>query len=921
MEYIVWFIASFLFFIINNSNQLFQPSLLSLSETQWIVKNKNGSINISANIPGGIYTDLSRERILQKDIFYKDNDIKYRWVANESWSYSTTFTVENELLKKDYIWLVFHGVDTIASVFLNNVLLGKTDNMFVRYRFDIKSLLQNGANTLELNFDSPIASGLKFSNQYYDTYNYTVPPHCTMPVQHGECHVNFLRKMQASFSWDWGPAFPSVGIWKDVEIEAFNSVIIRSISVNVNLTNEWEVSGVVYMDTFPNKNISADAQINIYMPHGSKPVFPQSKNFRIETNADANGEASFNFSRIVVNKDLVKLWWPNGYGDQSLYLLSVIVVSSNEVTSFTTKFGFRNVKLVQKPVDAAAPNKGLTFYFEINGVKVFAKGSNFISSHILPELSYDKYTLVNLLSAVKDTHMNMLRVWGGGLYESDLFYKLCDEMGIMLWQDMMFACAMYPISNNFLQSVSKEVVQNVRRLHSHPSIVVWAGNNENEAALRGNWYGTKPNFELYKSDYIKLYVNVIKKLVEENDFTRSYVVSSPSNGIESEMEGYIADDPYSPIYGDVHVYNYFSDNWDPMNVSPTRFSSEYGIQSLPSFSTLRNVADLEDLNITSPFMKLRQHHPGGYSEIEFEINLNLPGLRREDFKQYIYYSQINQAMSIKTMSEKYRTLRNTLTPDGNGLTMGALYWQLNDVWQAPSWSSIEFGGKWKMLHYFAKKFFSPVLLSPTIIFNNVTVSIVSDIPTGSSIKVTVYGYVYHYNSFQPVNEFSVTSEIKPLSSVIILNKMYTEIMGNNRACGFGSDITRRCFMIFKLDCGSELDIRTDAFLFLNRLTTISGLQKATIRLKEIKEIDRRKGPFLPKISQIFEVTITTDAVALFVWLDVGNIKGRFSENGFQLVTSEKKINFISWESVTAKELQKALTISTLKGVYGGILNV
>lgn len=240
-------------------------------------------------------------------------------------------------------------------------------------------------------------------------------------------------------------------------------------------------------------------------------------------------------------------WWPNGYGKQNLYNISTTVKTPNEIQQKDIRIGFRTVELVQEPLQ-----NGLSFYFRINDVPIYAKGSNFIPASIFPELGAKEETIRHLLSSAKETHMNMLRVWGGGVYESKLFYDLADEYGIMIWQDFMFACNMYPTTESFLSSVKEEVVQNVIRLKNHPSIVLWAGNNENEAALYGNWYGTG-TAEVYKTDYIKLYVNLIKKEVEALDPVRPFVVSSPGNGVYEETYNYTGVNPYSNLYGDGNV--------------------------------------------------------------------------------------------------------------------------------------------------------------------------------------------------------------------------------------------------------------------------------------------------------------------------------------------------------------------------------
>ena len=391
------------------------------------------------------------------------------------------------------------------------------------------------------------------------------------------------------------------------------------------------------------------------------------------------------------------------------------------------RVGFRTVELVQEPL-----SQGLSFYFKINNKPIFMKGSNWIPAHVIPTLNTrDQY--YDLLYSAREAHMNMLRVWGGGIYELDSFYDIADELGILIWQDFMFACSMYPADQETLQTVSEEVRQQVRRLQHHASLALWAGNNENEAALRGNWYGTDSNYQQYKEDYVKLYVDTIKPIVEEEDNSRAYLVSSPGNGKASEDEGYIAEHPYDSKYGDTHFYNYRDNNWDWRIYPATRFASEYGFQSWPAFNILEPVSEVWDWSFSSAWMNHRQHHPGGNLELLWQINLNLDldqdSLNNvQGLQEFLYLTQVYQAVSLKTETETYRRhMRPADHETGEGLTMGALYWQLNDIWQGASWSSLEHGGRWKLSHYYAEQFFKPTIVSPVIVEDNVEVKLIEEV--------------------------------------------------------------------------------------------------------------------------------------------------------------------------------------------------
>ncbi|KAJ9591466.1 hypothetical protein L9F63_002072 [Diploptera punctata] len=803
---------------------------ISLDETTgdgtWTVVNENGTYTAAATVPGGIYTDLSVAGILTQDIYYRFNDIEYRWVSKENWTYSRTFEVPESLLKKQQIFLVFYGVDTIASVYLNDQHIGDCENMFVRYAFPIKSFIQAGTNELQVKIQSPItAAQERFDKQAVE---YIVPPTCLPDEYHGECHVNFLRKMQASFAWDWGPAFPSVGIWKSVVLEGFDTAVLREV---ITQTVESEYLWLVTVNIF----LETESQMLTVSGNFSASIILQTSQISVTRNETLmpHSPGFFNTTLVLnIPKSQIQVWWPNGYGDQKLYSLEVVFSDEhNSKNTKTLKVGFRSIQLVQEPVEVGTV---LTFYFKVNNVPIFAKGSNWIPSHVLPEKSAEPKRIEHLLESARIANMNMLRVWGGGLYESDLFYQLADEKGLLIWQDFMFACSMYPTDDNFLQSVSTEVTQQVRRLQHHPSIAIWAGNNENEAALRDNWYGTSNEFDLYKQDYVTLYVDIIRRNTMLLETVRPFVVSSPSNGLQSEDNGYIAKNPYDTRYGDVHYYMYIMNAWNPNLFSNTRFCSEYGYQSMPSFSSFEEISIPSDWSINSDFCNNRQHHPSGYNEIKYEINLNLemPNnlTERQQFTAFIYFSQINQAMSYKTETEFYRRSRNLLTSDGEGLTMGALYWQLNDIWQAPSWASIEYSGKWKMIHYFAKDFFAPVLVSPFVTSDGVLeVHLISDKLEDLESQLTIF--VYQWNSLTPIHSITSNHTVYNASVTKAFQSDLLEFL-QTAGCGDAEPI-KKCFLYFTLTSLDGSDISPHNFLFSQSLKDLTDFTAPTISVADI----------------------------------------------------------------------------------------
>ncbi|KAJ8869705.1 hypothetical protein PR048_028700 [Dryococelus australis] len=836
-------------------------SLLSLDGDLWAVRNANGSVAVPANVPGGIYSDLRAAGVIG-DPLYRFNDVEYRWVARDNWTYSGQFETLPELRQKRSVMLVFHGIDTVADVVLNGLLLGRVDNMFVRFVFFVKELLRDD-NELQVRFTSPVLEAERRSRDN------PVPPSCVPAQYNGECHVNQLRKMQASFGWDWGVALPSVGLWKSVHLLSFDGAVVQDVVVHWNGCLKLDVVLVAAPST------QVYGWLEASLEGGEHTRVPLSQV------ADDEGELLQELELEVPND--VKLWWPNGEGPQSLYNISVRFVSatSNEVSEKTVRYGFRNISLVQKRVDPA----GLTFYLEVNGRSVFLKGSNWIPANTLPELSTDAGTVRRLLEAARDANMNALRVWGGGVYESDAFYEAADELGILVWQDMMFACNMYPATPQFLASAAAEVRYQVRRLQHHASVALWAGNNENEAALRQNWYGTAGNFSAYQRDYVSLYVGVVKTVVTAEDVSRPFVVSSPSNGVESEREGYIARDPQSSLYGDTHYYNYLADGWDANIYSQTRLSSEYGFQSLPSLHTFLPAMDpIVDLIDVRQFAMHRQHQPGGYIYMNMQIRRHLlyPEMdyTLSGFQEAIYLSQINQAMSTKVETEHYRRHRNVVNSIGEGMTMGALYWQLNDVWQAPSWSSIEFGGRWKMLHYYARKFFSPVMVSGLVTpAGRLEVYVVSDL-RHELPNVTVAVRVHRWEQFEPSHVRKVATSFPPGASTLVLSEDLTSfLLLGQGCCNQVDDVRRYCFLTLSADAAP------DNFLLLAPLKD-SALPPADVTVAGVSQpqLDDRGR-------QYRVVTLAADAVAPFVWLESRADAGHFSDNGFLMTQPTWRVLF------------------------------
>lgn len=763
--------------------------------------------------------------------------------------------------------------------------------MFIRYEFQVKQFLTRGDNKITINIQSPVNYSKRKHNDHLAQKHYVVPPICPTIVQNGECHPNFIRKMQASYSWDWGPAFPSMGIWKSVELEVIDTASVRDVLVHTSLdraSNVWWIDCTAILDARAGVELPASATFKL-------DGFPLSSiNKTLRRSPDGYWKLRSKFAAKIPIP--IKLWWPNGAFitdgmglldlGRKLYELRVDLNFSPSLFSPSTltvskvvKIGFRTIELIQDPVEP----EGATFYFKVNGVPMFMKGSNWIPAHILPE-KVTKEQIVSLLTSARDANMNMLRVWGGGIYESDLFYETADALGILIWHDFMFACALYPTTDDFMKSVTVEVTQQVRRLQHHPSIALWAGNNENEAALAQGWW---PEIfisrYLYNEDYRSLYVKLIKEIVEREDSGRIFLTSSPSNGKESKKENYLARNPQDTRYGDVHHYDYHSDSWDWRIYPSAKFVSEYGFQSYPMIDAWKGVMNESELKFPlSEEVLHRQHHAFGDVEIAAAIQRHFqlpPPGDQASFAALTYLSQVSQAMSIKIQTEFYRRNRKLNPSNGDGMTYGALYWQLNDVWVAPSWSSIEFGGRWKLLHYYALNMFTPLLVSPYVDGNdNVKVDVVSDLLV--PLDVITYMNVFKLDGQKPAYSEVRKGQVEGGSVVNIFQLPLQQLLSR-------AECSSKEYCILRLSIvGLEAFIYGENFLLLSNPKDMIGLQSSLVSIYKMERTFTSSGlPF-------YSITLESKAISLFVWIESPpNIEGRFSDNAFIMFDPFKTIYF------------------------------
>lgn len=645
-----------------------------------------GAAWLPATVPGTVHTDLLTNKLIP-DPFFSTNEPDLQWIEHRTWEYKTTFTPSADITSQQVQELVFKGLDTYADVYLNDsLILGGTDNMFVEWRIPVGNVLKAGVeNTLRVVFHPAYETALPTAQAY--------PVKLPADNDKGEWKTSvFTRKAPYHFGWDWGPRYATVGVWRPVYLDAWSGAALDNIqfvqksqdSVRADFVAKVTLRGVPTGGETAVRVMLADSLGGIY---GSADA--------LVNGANGAGDNTVEIPFSIANP---KLWWPNGMGTPNLYGMHTLVAdkSGKLLDANMQRIGVRTIRLVQKPDSVG---EGESFQFYVNGEPCFIKGANYIPQDVfLPRVDTARYE--ELIGTAVASNMNMLRIWGGGIYEEDLFYDLCDEQGMMVWEDFMFACSFYPWDTAFLDNVRREAVYNVRRLRNHPSLAIWCGNNEIDEAWNHWGYQKVYGWDSLQKVQIKhgidtLFRGVLADVVASEDAGRQYHPSSPMYG---------RGNPLSQIKGDVHYWGVFHDE-EPFSVykdKPGRFSNEYGFESLACYDTYREFFTPEDMQLYSRAMVIHQKNPKGYRVMEEYMVRDLP-LLKDDFRTYVYLTQLLQAEGIKIAMEGHRAKRP--------FTQGSMYWQLNDCWPVASWSSMDSRYRWKALQYYAVRSFAPTLLS------------------------------------------------------------------------------------------------------------------------------------------------------------------------------------------------------------------
>ncbi|MDP4209033.1 MAG: glycoside hydrolase family 2 protein [Bacteroidota bacterium] len=735
-------------------------SLMLTSTTMWAAKDSGQKIPIDSNwefrqigivqwlpaiVPGTVHTDLLNNKKIQ-DPYFRLNEHDLQWIDKVNWEYKTSFGVNAALLQSDHLSLDFKGLDTYADVYINDKLMLKADNMFREWTVDCKNELRVGDNTLRIYFHSPITEGLKKQEEY----GFPLPA-INDQSELGGLGMNrvsiFTRKAGYHYGWDWGPRFVTSGIWRPVYLNAWNDVSLTDLYVRQDKVTSQQAS------------ITGVFEINSAKGGNYKLTFENEGKELVSKTVNAPaGKSIFELKAEIKNP---KLWWSNGLGEAHRYNFTGKVSNENVTDSRSVTTGLRSLTIARVP---DTDGKGSSFNVLLNGVPVFTKGANYIPSDMfLPRITNAEYDRIVRLAY--DANMNMLRVWGGGIYENDIFYDLCDKYGILVWQDFMFACSMYPDDKAFLDNVKAEAEDNVKRLRNHACIALYCGNNEIETAwapYEGNGWGWKAQYTSEQQKriwaaYDTIFHQILPSVIKKETSSAFYWHSSPSAEMGKQASYTSGDVHYWGVWHALHPFSDF-----PKYVG--RFMSEYGFQSFPELASVKKYALPEDFDINSPVMA--SHQRSGIGNLRIKQYMKDHYRDPKDFASFLYLSHLLQADAIKYAIETHRS--------NMPYCMGTLYWQINDCWPVASWSSTDFYRRWKALHYFARKAYQNILIVSTEKEGKLNLSIVSDElnKRSATLKLVLSDF-----SGKPLWSKDVAVTIAPNTSKIYYTAEINDILG------------------------------------------------------------------------------------------------------------------------------------------------
>ncbi len=798
---------------------------------------------IPAELPGDNYSALLAAGLIP-DPYFGRNELEVQEFRKHDWEYVREFEVPPELLECESVYLNAEMVDTFATVLINGKKVLSTENMFRRYRPEVKAALKPGKNTVAIRFKSAEVEAKKAAAEL----PFPIPMNGCSKVP----HLNLIRKVHCHGGWDWGVTLMVSGVYMPLELRGVN---------HCRIEHAWT-------DQVHEKNlVKVTATTELFAVKAGR--CPVAFTFNGETRTvNAQLKPGVQQVKAVFEVENPQLWWPNGLGEAHLYDLEVATPDE----TLAEKIGLRTIEVVnEKDAD------GVSMFFRVNGVDVFAKGADWIPCDAFPQRQTPE-AMEDLLESARLANMNMLRVWGGGQYEKKIFYEICDRKGLMIWQDMMFSCSLYPATEKFVENVKAELDFQIPRLRHHASLALWCGDNEVIGAT--GWYGQEKK-TAYLINYDRLNRELWRK-VEKLDPTRTFWPSSPCGGPNNFNDGW-----HDDSCGDMHYWEVWhgGKDFDAYYAVRPRFCSEFGYQSFPSLETVRSFCPPDQFNVFSPVMDHHQKCNKGNAPIigMFGKYFRMP----ESFSDFLYLSQVQQALAIKTGVEFWRTLKPRC--------MGTLYWQLNDNWPVASWAGIEYGGKWKQLNYHAKRFFAPVIGVAVKNAEGLTeLHAVSDLRVRA--KVTLRATVFDFDG-KELESFEFSAALKPGESRCLKSFKPSEL------AAFAPE---QSFMLLNLSAESA-----DGGCFTHENTVFFDVFKhCELRHARIdcEVTDGGDGSF--------RIELESDLPAFFVTLETPGIRGLFDDNSFTLTPWRKRvIRFTPKEKTSLGAVRKALDVNYLRKTY------
>jgi len=847
----------------------------------WQLKTLNGkndplsvNANISAEVPGSVLDAWIKSGIVP-DPYYGENEKQITPLFNNDFEYSRAFSVNAELLAQDKVVLVCLGIDTLGEIFINDKSIAKVNNMHRSWRFNVKELLKTGENTIRVVLFSPNAFiADAFRN---GPVKYTATGSMT--------GANYIRKTHCQFGWDWGPRLPDAGIWRSIYLEGWSAARLEDVYITQEHSADGSVTLLAKIQTeladlkrFWAENRSLNLLLRIKSPVKSLPE----NNYIVEIVENISDITAVSKIYLTINNP--ELWWPNGLGKQPLYSVEVELREAGSAAILDT--WQRRIGLRSMTISAEKDQWGKEFSLTVNGVKIFAMGADYIpEDSVFPRINKERTR--RLLEDCVKANYNSLRIWGGGYYPDDYFYDACDELGLIIWQDLMFACNVYQLTDDFAANVAEEVRQNMIRIRHHACLGLLCGNNEMEIAWAA-WPGITNHSPALKADYIKLFESLIPAIWKKTDPQTFYWPSSPSSGGSFDA-------PNDPDRGDVHCWEVWH-GLKPFSEYRKyffRYCSEFGFESLPDMETIQTFAKDEDLNLFSPVMEAHQRNPGGNGKILYYLSetYRYP----KDFASLVYISQVLQMESIQTGVDHWRRNR--------GRCMGAIYWQLNDCWPVCSWASVDYYGRWKALHYGARRFFAP--LRATLFADEaetVRVFVHNDTLKAAKGKIKLY---LRDRDFSTLAEETIDAELPPMAASEIIARDFCSLVNT-------VELERSCFVT------AELSINAGAIV--SQETSVS---KETVLFVSPKHFSFAKPEYSVDVdekSDHFAIIIKANTFCRFVRVKIPGEDIVFSDNYFD-ITGNEGVEI----KVSKEELKKAYTAQTLKALLkdsaGSIVSV